>query len=194
LAETAFALVDGYESTGDGRLLTAARAAADHALARMASADTPALLDHPPDPAAIGLLARPRRPLAPNVRLARALIRLGHLGLGGDYLEKARAILGSFCGDLSGFRTHGIEAALAVEEAIAEPLRIVVRGQLGEEPARRLRAAALRSPRPWTLVESVETAAPAVAEVRLGHELRSAGTAQELTQAIRELGAAERAR
>lgn len=179
LADTAAGFVDGYEATGDRRLLDAARAAADLALAELRDADSPALLDHPVDPRDVGLVSRPRRPMRPNVRLARAMIRMTHLGSGPSYRASALQILASFCGDLSGFRTHGIAAALALEEASAEPLLVRVVGPRDADATRALRFAALRSPWPWTVIESVEAAPPAFAElVRGGAQTRVADAAE----------------
>lgn len=190
LADTALGFADAYESTGRREYLEAARSVVDDARAALRDPDSPALLDHREDPSPPGLLARRRQPLRANVRMARAMIRLELHGLGADYGEAAREVLGYFCGDLSGFRTHGIEAALAIEETIAQPLRIRISGPDGE-PTRSLRVAALDSSWPFTLVETGDAERPAVAELVWGATSSRAETPAALREAILRLTAGE---
>ncbi len=187
LADAALGFLDAYETTGRAEFLAAARTIVDDARVALRDPSSPALLDHAPDPFPEGLLANPRRPLRPNVRLARALLRLDLHGLGPEYRAAARGILGYFCGDLSGFRAHGVEAALAVEEMIAEPLRVRISGAVEEPRTRALRRAAATSPWVWTLIESGDEGEPARAEVRFLERSLSVEEPGALDTVIREL-------
>jgi len=172
LADTALGFLDAYESTGLRELRDAAKSIADVALRVLRDPESQALFDHEADALPQGLLANPRWPIRPNVRLARALIRLDLHGLRSGYRERALEILGYFCGNLSGFRVHGIEAAVAIEEAIAEPLKIRISGATDDARTRALRRGALLAPWAWTVVLEGEAAGPAHAVVSFGSEER----------------------
>lgn len=187
LADAALGFLDAYETTGRAEFLFAARAIVDDARVALRDPSSPALLDCAPDAVPDGLLANARRPLRPNLRLARALLRLDLHGLGPGYRAAARAILGYFCGDLSGFRAHGVEAALAVEEMIAQPLRVKVSGPTGDARTRALRRVAATSPWIWTVIESEDASEPAHAEVRFQDSVRIVEEPGALDTAIREL-------
>lgn len=149
-ADVAFGLIDAYETTGEPRYLAAARDIVDFSIANLLHPGETALRDHLPEAVELGLLANPRRPMADNVRLARVMRRLALLGQGEVYGERAASILGSFAGNLTLYGAQGVEAALAVEESIREPL--VVRIDGGGAAARALRRAAVNLGWPWTLV------------------------------------------
>jgi len=187
LADTAFGFLDAYETTGDDSFLNAARAIADDAIASLDDPDSSAMLDHKPDAIALGLLGNPRRPLLANVRMARALTRLHLHGFGERYREAALGILGYFSGDLSGFRAHGIEAALGIEEAISEPLRIVVVGPAAESRTRELRRAAVNSPWPWTIVTSDVESSRSAARIRWRGRTVSVEDPAALHDAVRKM-------
>jgi len=155
-ADVALGFADAYESTGDSRYLAAARDIADFALTNLKGPQESTLRDHLPDANPLGLLRNDRRPLRPNVRLARALLRLSYHGLGSRYRDEATKILAAYGNDLSSYGIHGTEAALAIEEAISEPLTITVFGPPGAAETRALRRAAVNSPWPWTLVRTGE--------------------------------------
>src|SRR4029079_3300910 len=114
-ADVAFGLIDAYETTGDGRYLTAARDVVDFSLANLLRPGETALRDHLSEGAEIGLLANPRRPMVENVRLARVMRRLALHGQGEVYGERAASILGSYVGNLTLYGAQAVEAALAVE-------------------------------------------------------------------------------
>jgi len=142
LADVALAFLDGYETTGQPRDLLAAREIVDFARANLKDPKDTTYRDHLPSPSALGLLVNERRPLRSNVRLARAMLRLALHRQGEVYRDEAVATLANFTGDLSLYGVHGIEAALAVEEAIAEPLRIRIEGPVDAPGASALRRAA----------------------------------------------------
>ena len=134
------------------------------------------------------MLANPRRPLKPNVRMARAMRRLELHGLGESYRGQIVALLEHFTGDLSLYGVHGVEAALALEELVREPLRIRISGK--PKAARELRRVALNSPWPWTVVLSGPEEGRAVAEVSWGDQTREVSDPRLLHDTIRELAGA----
>jgi len=189
-ANTAFALLDAYETTGEERYLRAGRDIVDFALSNLLTRGEKVLRDHIPDPAPMGILTNLRRPMRPNVRLARSMIRLSLHGAGEAYRRSARGILEHFVGDLTRYGVHGIEAAIAVEEMIREPLAIRIEGRADDPEAVRLRRAALNLPWAWTLVTSgpapEEGGAP-VAELSWRGSSVHVGSPEELVTAYRRL-------
>jgi hypothetical protein len=155
-ADVAFGLIDAYETTGEPRYLAAARDIVDFSLANLLRPGETALRDHLPEAVEIGLLANPRRPMAENVRLARVMRRLALHGQGEVYAERATSILGSYAGNLTLYGVQAVEAALAVEEVIREPLVVRIEGSAGSE-TRALRRAALNLSWPWTVVTTGRT-------------------------------------
>ena len=173
-AETAFALMDAYETTGESKYLSAARDVADFCLNNLRSPDERALRDFLPLEPPVGLLRIPRHPMEPNALLARVLLRLTAAGQGPSYAEAANVLLSAYAGDLAAYRVHGILPALAVEEASAEPLVIEIRGRIGDPDAEALRDAALSIPRTWSVVRTSvsEDGRRAEAVLRLGGATR----------------------
>jgi hypothetical protein len=115
------------------------------------------------------------------------MLRLALHGQGELYRDEAVAILGSFSGDLSLYGVHGIEAGLAVEETITEPLRIRIAGPLDSVGASALRRAAANAAWPWTLVETGPAETAPQATLSFGGVTRQVDDPELLPQAIREL-------
>lgn len=153
-AEVAFGLLDLYESTGEARFLDASRSVADFALLNLGSASEPALRDRLAESFPVGLMANPRWPLNANVTLARALLRLAVHGQGDAYRDRAARILGAITRNLAAQGVQGIEAALALEEALREPVVVTIHGAPRDPGTLALRRAAIGSPQPWTVVVS----------------------------------------
>jgi uncharacterized protein YyaL (SSP411 family) len=195
-AETAFGLVDAHESTGDARVLRAAADVADFALRNLSREGEVALRDSLATGAEIGLLASPRWPIEANLRLARALVRLHHHGLGeGRYLARAGEIVGALAADPASNGVAGIEAALAIEELSREPAVVVVDGPPGSASTEALRRAALRSEVLWTVVRAGDPVAPSRARLSREGKEAYAETPEALLSALRDLApAAESAR
>ncbi len=195
-ADTAFGLVDAYESTGDARLLRAAVDVVDFALRNLSREGEIALRDGLATGAEIGLLASPRWPVEANLRLARVLVRLHHHGLGeGRYLARAGEIVGALASDPTSEGVAGIEAALAIEELSREPVVVVLDGPPGSEATEALRRAALRSGVLWAVVRAGDPGAPALARLSREGERRVAESPDALRSALRDLvPAAEGAR
>ncbi len=185
--EVAFALLEGYDATGDPRLLDAADDIATFCLRNLRGGRRAMLVDVLPSPAPLGLLANPRRPIPANARLARVLIRLHHLDRAPDGLDAARAILGEMSGNLPAFGPFGIEPALAVEEATRAPV-VELRGPAGPE-REALRRASLESPLSWTLVRAGATEGPLHADVTVAGTTRRYADPAALAQILREIAA-----
>jgi uncharacterized protein YyaL (SSP411 family) len=111
------------------------------------------------------------------------MTRLALHGAGDVYRDRARAVLWQFSGDLSSYGVHGVEAALAIEETLREPLRIRISGDPADPATRALRRAALNVAWPWTVVLSGEPSGPAMAEVSRETRSRTVVDARDLTEA-----------
>jgi uncharacterized protein YyaL (SSP411 family) len=151
-AEVALGLLDAYETTGRRRYLDAARDIVDFASNNLRGEGETTFRDHLAGPHPIGLLGNERRPLRGNVRLARAMIRLALHESRDAYRDQAREVLASYCGDLSQYRVHAVEPALAIEEAISEPLLVRISGDPEQARTKALRRGAANSPWPWTVI------------------------------------------
>lgn len=189
-ADVAFGLIDAYETTGEGRYLTAARDVVDFSLANLLRPGETALRDHLSEGAEIGLLANPRRPLVENVRLARVMRRLALHGQGEVYGERAASILGSYVGNLTLYGAQAVEAALAVEEMIREPLVVRVEGTPAGTAA--LRRAAVNLPWAWTVVTTGKTDGAPSATLSWRGETQQVREPQALAEAAAKLTGAGR--
>ena len=136
-AEVAFGLVEGYQATGRREYLAAAADVATFAVRNLLAPDETALRD-------------PRRPLGPNLTLARAMLRIAVLSGDSQLRGHAEGILTTWAGSLAGFGRAGIEGALAVEEALNLPVVVRI-----PPDAPGMRREALRAG-PWVLVETLQ--------------------------------------
>jgi uncharacterized protein YyaL (SSP411 family) len=186
-AEVALAFLDAFESTGARAFLDAARDIVNVAGFNFRDAGKTTYRDQVSPSLPIGLLANERRPMRPNVRLARALLRLALHDENTEYRRQAIEILGSYTGNLGSYGVHGVEPALAVEEAINEPLRVRISGAPGDAATRSLRRAALDVPWGWVVVLSGATEGPAFAELELAQVSKRVGEAGELHDAVRAM-------
>jgi uncharacterized protein YyaL (SSP411 family) len=187
-ADVALGLLDAFEGTGKARYLETAREVVDFALLNLKGDGGPALLDHLRESRPIGLLANPRRPMAPNVTLARAMIRLSAHGAGDRYREQARELLASYSGQLSLYRVHATTPALAVEEWIQTPVSVRIHGAPDSPGAARLRRAAMGASWPWTIVRVGDTDRGSVsAELSWKGTTETVKSAEALHESIRRL-------
>jgi uncharacterized protein YyaL (SSP411 family) len=191
-ADAAFGLVDAYESTGEARYLAAARDIVDFSLANLLHRGETALRDHLPDPVEIGLLASPRRPMSDNVRMARVMRRLALHGQGEVYGERAASILGSYAGNLTLYGAQAVEAAVAVEESIREPLLVRIEGAPGSRETAALRRAAVNLPWAWTVVTTGKAEGPASATLSWRGETQQVQEPQALQAAAAKVTGAAR--
>jgi uncharacterized protein YyaL (SSP411 family) len=185
-ADVALALLDAYQVSGEPRYLDAAADITDFAMNNLSVGNTPLLIDHLPGRVQIGLLENPRFPVRPNVRLARAMLRLHHLGRGEVYFDRALSILGSIAGDLAEYQVHGVEAALAIEEAATPPLEITIVGRADAGGTAALRRAASNLPQVWT-VTTHEAGDRAMVRVRWRGEVVEVSDPAALAAAVAEL-------
>ena len=186
-ADVAFGLVDAYQTTGDPKLLAAARDVVDFAWNNLRLEDSALLFDHLPGPMTLGLLANPRQPVRPNVRLARAMLRLAALGQGEDYRQRAISILGAVAGDLAAYRLNGPELGLAVEEATQEPLLVELRGDPRAAATRALGRAAVNVAWPWTIISWAEEGEQASATLRWDGKTATAERPAQLETLVKEM-------
>ena len=186
-ADVAFGLVDAYETTGDARYLAAARDIVDFSLANLLLPGETALRDHLPEAVEIGLLANPRRPMAENARLARVMRRLALHGQGEIYGERAASILGSYAGNLTLYGAQAVEAAVAVEEMIREPLIVRLEGTPGSAEATALRRAAVDLSWAWTVVTTGRTEGSPSATLSWRGDSLQVRDAQALTEGAAKL-------
>jgi len=155
-ADAAFGVLEAYELTGDPAYLQLAREIVDFARMNLRRPGEAAFRDHVPGPVPVGLLAQPRWPMRANVRLARTMLRLALLDQGEEFREEAWAILEAFSTDLTGFAIAGVDLAIAIEEAIQEPIIVRISGAESAPETRALRAAAINGAWPWMLVSTAE--------------------------------------
>ena len=153
------ALVGLYRVTGDREYKDLAKQLADFMLAELVD-ESGGFFAHTEDPAAIGALARRRKPLEENGMAARFLLEL-HRYLDGDgtedtpYGPAARAALEAV-GARAGIRERGRiigEYVLGLEEAIMPTVDITIVGTPDDEQTRALMAAALSYFEPRAVVE-----------------------------------------
>ena len=189
-ADAALGLLDGYETLGNPRYLELARDIVETAWLNLKHEGEALLRDYIPGPTPIGLLARPRHPLRPNLRIARALIRLDLHGAGTIYRERAGSILEAVSGDLGRYGMLASELVLAVEEFIRGPL--VIRLPAGDDPtALSLRRAAAISTWPWSVSVTRKDTTAMGAELVWRDRSLAVATAEELPAAIVAVTGAE---
>lgn len=167
-ADVAFAFIDAYETTGDPRLLDAAKDLVDFAVRNLQAPGESALRDFLPIGPVQGLLKLPKRIVTDNARIARVMLRLAALGQGAEYRDGAYRILSAFAGDLVAYHTKAVEPALAIEEAVREPVVLTVDGNPSDPKTAAWRRAALRVPRVWTVVRTGDSGAPPGLSIAFG--------------------------
>jgi uncharacterized protein YyaL (SSP411 family) len=187
----AFALLDGYEATGDPRYLAAAKDITVFVRNNMKVGDETAYRDHLPIGPEFGLLDMPLRPLQDNARLARVLVRLAAQGTLEDGRTIAEAILGSFAGDLAVRGVRALEPGLAIDEVLSEPLFVTLEGPADDPRTQELRRAVLNLDHGWVVIKTAQGAAPAATLVWRGGTRRVtdptalAGQLKGLVDAVR---------
>ncbi|MDX1389915.1 MAG: hypothetical protein R3344_12035, partial [Acidobacteriota bacterium] len=82
----------------------------------------------------------------------------------------------AYVGDLTTYRVLAVEAALAVEEWITDPLVITIEGPSNDPRVNALRRAALNQPVPWTLLR------PATDVATVGARLSWGGSETRVTR------------
>jgi len=167
-SKVAFALLDGYEATGDPRYLAAAKDITVFVRNNMKVGDETAYRDHLPIGPEFGLLDMPLRPMQDNARLARVLVRLAAQGTLEDGRTTAEEILGSFAGDLAVRGVRALEPGLAIDEMLSEPLFVTLEGPADDPRTQELRRAVLNLDHGWVVIKTAQGAAPAATLVWRG--------------------------
>ncbi len=191
-AEVALAAIGIYETTGEPRYLDLARDVAETTWLNLREPGEGALRDHLAEPGEVGLLANARRPLRSNVRLARAWIRLEHLGVVPTGRERAQAILGTWAGGLTGFGVHGIEAGLAIAEVLAEPTRVRIEGPADDPQAQTLRRAVIGAGAPFLVVRTGDPALVPAAVIENSRKPKRLTTPDAVERALNSRATSER--
>jgi len=160
-SKVAFALLDGYESTGDARYLAAANDVAMFVLHHMKKGKETAYRDHLPIGLEFGLLDMPLLPMQDNARFARVLVRLAALGLFEEGRSTAEAILGNYAGDLAVRGVRALEPGLAIDELLSDPLVVTLEGPVDDRRTQALRRAVLNVNHGWVVIKTAQGGAPA---------------------------------
>jgi uncharacterized protein YyaL (SSP411 family) len=155
-SETAFGLLDGYESTGDARYLAAAKDIAEFVRNNLKVSGETSFRDHLPTGREFGLLDMPLRPMQDNARMARVFVRLAAQGVLDDGKSGAEQLLGNYAGDLAVYGVRAIEPALAIDEVVSEPLIVTLEGKPGDPAGQALRRAALCLRRGWVVIRTAK--------------------------------------
>ena len=155
-SETAFGLLDGYESTGDARYLAAAKDIAEFVRNNLKVSGETSFRDHLPIGKEFGLLDMPLRPMQDNARMARVFVRLAAQGAQDDGHSAAEQLLGNYAGDLAVYGVRAIEPALAIDEVVSEPVLVTLEGNPTDPAGQALRRAALGLKRGWVVIRTVK--------------------------------------
>ena len=167
-SKVAFALLDGYEATGDARYLAAAKDIAVFVLNNMKVGDETAYRDHLPIGPEFGLLDMPLLPMQDNARFARVVVRLAAQGALEDGRSTAEEILGNYAGDLAVRGVRALEPGLAIDELLSVPLVVTLEGPADDPRTQELRRAVLNLNHGWVVTKTAQGAAPAATLVWRG--------------------------
>lgn len=159
-AASGFGLLMLFRVTGERRWLAVARERADFVLAHLTDPTTGAFWANTPDPAAIGALATPRRPLEENALAARLLLgiheQLDHgEGASTPYKTGAERALRALA-DPNNVEAEGRMIGgfvLALDELVRAPVWITVSGAPEDPATGPLLSAALQLHEPRKVVE-----------------------------------------
>jgi uncharacterized protein YyaL (SSP411 family) len=188
-SEVAFGLLDGYESTGNSKYLTAAKDIAEFVRDKLKVEEETAYRDHLRVGPEFGLLDMPLRPMIDNARLARVFVRLSAQGAMEEGHAEAQQVLGNFAGDLASHGVRAIGPGLAIDETLSEPLFVTIEGSPADPAGVALRRAALNLRRGWVVIRSAPGTAPAATLAWRGNTRRienasdMAGTLKGLLEA-----------
>ncbi len=185
-SKVAFALLDGYEATGDARYLAAANDVAMFVLHNMKTGQETAYRDHLPIGVEFGLLDMPLLPMQDNARFARVLVRLAAFGTLEEGRSTAEAILGNYAGDLAVRGVRALEPALAIDELLSDPLVVTLEGPVDDQRTQALRRAALNIGQGWVVIKTVKGNSPAATLAWKG-ATRSVTDAASLGKQLKDL-------
>jgi uncharacterized protein YyaL (SSP411 family) len=128
-AQTASALTQAYEYTGERRFLARAEELVGFTSSRLRDAEHGGFFDTLPDPKAAGYLGRQVKPLDENSVAARTLTKLYHLTENPDYRKEAEDALKCFAEAYLSYGFMSAEYALAVDTFLNEPTMIRIVGK-----------------------------------------------------------------
>jgi len=157
-------LLAAYSYTGVRSYLLAARELADWLAAHLYDAAGGGFYDRIDDEP-LGRLRYRLKPLAENARAADFLLRLYHLSGDERYSALALGSLRAFSEEYQSLGFFAAGYATAVEHALSYPTHVVVVGPPQAAATRALTLAALGSYHPWLLVQTLDPADAADAEL-----------------------------
>lgn len=153
--QMATAQLDAYQATGEPRHLGRAQELAAFCNERLAAPDG-GYYDMAEQPGALGNLAKRLRPLPGNAAAARLLLRLHYLTGQDAYLDRARATLRVFGADYERLGYFAAPYALAIDDLLRPPLKVVIVGAPAAAATQALAQAALALPEPGLLVQQLD--------------------------------------
>ena len=150
------AAIDLFETTGRRSYLDDAVKIAAYILNRLKDPADAAFRDLPPDTSGIGELSAPRKDLKENADASLQLLRLGRHLEQPQYHGAASASLRAFTDEFRNVGYFGAAYARAVEAATAEPLHIVIAGDLRSDDTKTLLKTAWKVVKPGKTVELID--------------------------------------
>jgi uncharacterized protein len=161
------ALLDAYQATGDPVYLDHAEELATFCAQSLAAAGG-GFYDRVEDPDALGNLRTPLVPLPANAVAARFLLRLFWLTGKQDYGDMAQRTLLRFAPTYARMGYFAAPYALAVDEALRPPVKVVIVGAVGDERLRALHTTARSLAEPWKIIQILDPQRDAEAFGRSG--------------------------
>lgn len=149
------ALLDAAAHSGDNRYLVWAQALAAFCLTALAD-PSGGFYDTAARPDAAGSLKSPLMPLPANSAAARFFVRLYWLTGEERYETAARRTLARFAATYERFGYFAAPFALAVDDLLRPPLKLVIVGAVSDARLHALHAAALRQTDLWTIVQVID--------------------------------------
>ena len=166
------ALLDAYKATGDWRCIDQAEGLAAFCLAALADAGG-GFADSVEQADAVGNLRSRLVSLPSNVVAARFLLRLSWLTDNEAYGAAARGALARFSGSYERLGYFAAPYALAVDEVLRPPLKIVVVGDTRDARTAALHSAARRLSEPWKVIQVLDPQRDRTAFARSGFPVPS---------------------
>ena len=158
------ALMDAYNGSPDGgQYLKRAEEAFDQMEKRFFDRARGAYFDIEADDGGVGYMRLREKPLAENVQIVEALLKIHHATGEARYQLRAENVLSAFVDANRDFGEHAATYAVAVDRFLHPPVEITVEGDPEGQDTQRLFLAACRVSHPHVIVKPVTVAAGASA-------------------------------
>jgi uncharacterized protein len=149
------ALLDAYQATGNAAYLANAMELADFCVAVLSDANG-GFMDALTQPDGPGHLKTPIVPLPANAVAARLLVRLSWLTGNDSYRQMAQRTLARFSLAYERLSFFAAPYALAVDEFLRPPLKLIIVGDAGDARLVALHSAARRLSDPWKIIHIID--------------------------------------